>query len=66
MAWMHKMIQSLLTSAVASQWAKSLKKQSIGVYFLQYGTVFECRIYKNALLQTAFLAILPTGLVQAK
>jgi len=22
---------------------------------------FECRIYKNALLQTLFLAILPTG-----
>jgi len=41
-----------------SQWAKSPKKQSVGVYF----TVFECRINKNALLQIVFLASLPTGL----
>jgi len=35
-----------------TQWAKSPKKQSVGVYFLQHSTVFECRINKNALLQT--------------
>jgi len=34
-----------------NQWAKSPKKQSVGVYF---------KLTKNALLQTAFSAILPT------
>jgi len=38
-----------------AQWAKSPKKQYVGVYFL---------IYKNTLLQTVFLAIFPTGLQQ--
>jgi len=27
-------------SSVCSQWAKSPKMQSVGVYFWQYGTVF--------------------------
>jgi len=27
-----------------SQWAKSLNKQSVGVYFLQHGTVFFKRL----------------------
>jgi len=38
---------------------QSPKKQSVGVYFLQYGSA---ELTKNALLQTVFLAILPTGL----
>jgi len=42
-----------------TQWAKSPKKQSVGVYFL---TIWHCILSaKNALLQTVFLAILPTG-----
>jgi len=29
---------------IPTQWAKSPKKQSVEVYFWQYGTEFECRI----------------------
>jgi len=35
----QKLPEALLTEG-ASQWAKSLKKKSIGVYFRQHGTVF--------------------------
>jgi len=46
-----------------SQWAKSPKKQSVGVlYFDNTELYFECRFNKNVLLETVFLAILPTGL----
>jgi len=37
---------------ILAQWAKSPKKQCVGVYFSQYGTYFKCRFNKNALLQT--------------
>jgi len=36
-----------------SQWAKSPKKQSVGV-FDNMALYFQCRINKNALLQTFF------------
>jgi len=49
-----------------SQWAKSPKKQSVRVYvFDNMALHFECRI-NNALLQTVFLTILPTGLLHKK
>jgi len=44
-----------------TQWAKSPKKQSVGVYLRHYALYFVCQINKNALLQTVILAILPTG-----
>jgi len=34
-----------------AQWAKSPKRQSVGVYF-DMALYFECRINKNTLLQT--------------
>jgi len=45
----------------STQWAKSPKKQSLRVYFDNMALYFECRININAILQTVFLAILPTG-----
>jgi len=39
---------------VTSQWAKSRIFDNMALYF-------DCRINKNVLLQTVFLAILPTG-----
>jgi len=47
----------LVKNVQITQWAKSPKKQSVGVYSLY----FECQINQNALLQTVFLMILPTG-----
>jgi len=52
-------------SRFPTQWAKSLKKQSVGVslqkrIFDKMALYFEFRI-NNALFQTVFLAILPTG-----
>jgi len=38
------------------KWAKPLKKQSVGVYFWQHGT-----LTKNALLQTVFRRFCPMG-----
>jgi len=42
---------------LATQWAKSPKKQFEGVSALK----IQCHIIKNTLLQTAFSTILPTG-----
>jgi len=41
---------------------KIAKKQSEGVRFLFSALNIQCHIVKKTLLQTAFLAILPTGL----
>jgi len=49
-----------MSTTMVSQWAKSPKKQSVGVRFRQHGTVFQVLINKNALLQTVFPEILST------
>jgi len=36
------------------QWAKSLKKQSVGVVYFYMALYFECLINENALLQHSF------------
>jgi len=42
-----------------SQWAKKTVQRS--AFFVNSVLKIQCRIVKNTLLQTAFLAILPTG-----
>jgi len=49
-------------SKLFSKWAKTLKEQSVRVYFDNMPLYFRCRINKTALLQTVFLVIFPTGL----
>jgi len=50
---------------VTSQWAKSPKKQSVGVcIFDNMALYFECRIQKRT-PSDCFLAILPTGRVHS-
>jgi len=49
-------------SNVITQWEKSPKKESEEVPFCQFGTQNIVRYGQNTLLQTAFSAILPTGM----
>jgi len=49
-----KMVKQRCNNIALTLWTKLPKKQSVG-------QSIECRINKNALLQTLFLAILPTG-----
>jgi len=46
---------------VSLQWAKSPKKQSVGVFLTTWHCILSAEFYKNALPRTVFLAILPTG-----
>jgi len=49
------------TFVILTQWANSQEKAVCRSVFLTMALYFECRINKNALIHTVFLAIYPLG-----
>jgi len=57
----HQPEYSIFILDFTSQWAKSPKKTEGVRFFVNSAFKLQCHIVKNTVLQTAFLAILPTG-----